>query len=133
MARLGIEEGVRVLTLTDGAKLRTRCVLIATGVSYRRLDLPRFREFEGAGVYYAATDMEARLCRGDDVVVVGAGNSAGQAIVHLSRYARTVHVVVRGDDLGKSMSRYLVDRVEHLENVVIYRRTVVSAVKRQVA
>ena len=62
--------------------------------------------------------MEARLCRGDEVVVVGAGNSAGQAIVHLSRYARTVHVVVRGDDLGKSMSRYLVDRVEHIDNVV---------------
>ena len=67
---------------------RTRCVLIATGVSYRRLDVPRFRDFEGAGVYYAATEMEARLCRGEEVVVVGAGNSAGQAIVYLSRYAR---------------------------------------------
>ena len=129
VAKLGIDEGVRILTLTDGTKLRTRCILIATGVSYRRLDLPRFRDFEGAGIYYAATDMEARLCRGDDVVVVGAGNSAGQAIVHLSRYARTVHVIVRGDDLGRSMSRYLIDRVEHLENVVITRCAVVSAVE----
>jgi thioredoxin reductase (NADPH) len=129
VARLGIDEGVRVLTLHDGTKLRTRCILIATGVSYRRLDLPRFCEFEGAGVYYAATEMEARLCRGDDVVVVGAGNSAGQAIVYLSRYARTVHVVFRGDDLGKSMSRYLVDRVEHIDNVVIHRRAVISAVE----
>jgi thioredoxin reductase (NADPH) len=129
VARLGVEEGVRIVTLEDGTTLRTRCVLVATGVSYRRLDLPRFREFEGAGVYYAATDLEARLCRGDDVVVVGAGNSAGQAIVHLSRYARTVHVVVRGDDLGKSMSRYLVDRVEHIANVVIHRGAVVSAVE----
>ena len=128
VARLGIEEGVRVITLADGARLRTRCILVATGVSYRRLDLPNFRDFEGAGIYYAATDMEARLCRGDDVVVVGAGNSAGQAIVHLSRYARTVHVVVRGDDLGKSMSRYLVDRVENIENVRIYCRSEVSAV-----
>ena len=129
VARLGIDEGVRVLTLADGTKLRTRCVLITTGVSYRRLDLPKFREFEGAGVYYAATDMEARLCRGDEVVVVGAGNSAGQAIVHLARYASRVHVIVRGDDLGKSMSRYLVDRVEHIDNVVIHRGAVVSAVE----
>jgi len=129
VVRLGIDEGVRVLTLADGTKLRTRCVLIATGVSYRRLDLPRFRDYEGAGVYYAATEMEARLCRGDDVAVVGAGNSAGQAIVYLSRYARTVHVIVRGDDLGTSMSRYLVDRVEHIENVVIHRRATVSAVE----
>jgi thioredoxin reductase (NADPH) len=73
--------------------------------------------------------MEAKLCRGDDVVVVGAGNSAGQAIVHLSRHARQVHVVVRGDDLGRSMSRYLVDRVEHIENVVIHRGAVVTAVE----
>ena len=129
VARLGLDDGVRIVTLEDGTKLRTRCVLVATGVSYRRLDLPRFRDFEGAGVYYAATDLEARLCRGDDVVVVGAGNSAGQAIVHLARYARSVHVVVRGDDLAKSMSRYLVDRVEHIDNVVIHRSTVVSAVE----
>jgi thioredoxin reductase (NADPH) len=127
--RLGVDEGVRVVTLTDGTKVRTRCILIATGVSYRRLDVPRFRDFEGAGVYYAATDMEARLCRGENVVVVGAGNSAGQAIVHLSRFARSVHVIVRGEDLGKSMSRYLVDRVENLENVTIHRRCNVTALE----
>lgn len=128
-ARLGIDDGVRLVTLADGTRLRARCVLVATGVSYRRLDLPRFRDFEGAGIYYAATEMEARLCRGDDVVVVGAGNSAGQAIVHLSRHARTVHVVLRGDDLGSSMSRYLVDRVEHIENVFIHRGSTVTAVE----
>ena len=129
VARLGIEDGVRSLTLADGAQLRARCVLIATGVSYRRLELPRYRDFEGAGIYYAATEMEARLCRGDDVVVVGAGNSAGQAIVYLARYARHVHVVVRGDDLGRSMSRYLVDRVEHIPNVTIHRGAVVCGVE----
>ena len=127
--RLGIDDGVRTVTLAGGTQLRTRCVLIATGVSYRRLDLVNFPEFEGAGIYYAATDMEARLCRGDDVVVVGAGNSAGQAIVHLAHYARSIHVIVRGDDLGKSMSRYLVDRVEHLDNVEIHRGSVVSALE----
>jgi thioredoxin reductase (NADPH) len=129
VARLGIDDGVRILTLVDGTRLRTRCILVATGVSYRRLDLPNFGEFEGAGIYYAATEMEARLCRGDDVVVVGAGNSAGQAIVFLSRFARRVHVVVRSGDLGKSMSRYLVDRIEHIENVTIHRNAEVSAVE----
>jgi thioredoxin reductase (NADPH) len=83
--------------------------------------VPNFQEFEGAGIYYAATDMEARLCRGEEVVVVGGGNSAGQAIVHLAAFARRVHVVVRKTDLGESMSRYLVDRVESLDNVTIHR------------
>ncbi len=129
VARLGLADGVRVVTLADGSKLRTRCVLVSTGVAYRRLDVPGFTHYEGAGVYYAATDMEARLCRGEEVVVVGAGNSAGQAIVYLARYARRVHVVVRGDDLGKSMSRYLVDRVEQLENVSIHRGALVVGVQ----
>jgi thioredoxin reductase (NADPH) len=121
VASLGIDGGERIVTLADGTRLRARCVLIATGVSYHRLDLPNLREFEAAGIYYAATDKEAKLCRGEEVVVVGGGNSAGQAIVHLARYARRVHVVVRKPDLGASMSRYLVNRVEGLENVTIHR------------
>ncbi|HEX6435198.1 MAG TPA: FAD-dependent oxidoreductase [Gemmatimonadales bacterium] len=122
---LGVDGGDRVLTLSDGTWLRTRCVLIASGVEYRRLNVPRFSEFEGAGIYYAASEMEARLCRGEEVVVVGAGNSAGQAVVYLAGHDRSshVHLVMRGDDLGKSMSRYLVDRVEGLENVTVYRNT----------
>ena len=95
----------------DGTRLRSRCVLVASGVEYRRLDVPRFGDFEGAGIYYAATEMEARLCRGEEVVVVGGGNSAGQAIVFLADQARQVHMLVRGNDLGASMSRYLVDRI----------------------
>jgi thioredoxin reductase (NADPH) len=117
---LGIDGGERVVTLTDGTRLRTRCVLVASGVSYRKLEIPNFSEFEGAGIYYAVTDMEARLCRGEEIVVVGGGNSAGQAIVYLAKYARRVHVLVRKADLGASMSRYLVDRVEGLENVTIH-------------
>ncbi len=123
---LGLDGGERVVTLTDGSRLRTRCVLVASGVAYRKLDIPRFADFEAAGIYYAATDMEARLCRGEEVVVVGAGNSAGQAIVYLARYARQVHVVVRGTELGSSMSRYLVDRVQGLENVTVHLRTMVA-------
>jgi thioredoxin reductase (NADPH) len=127
--RLGIDAGVRVVTLGDGTRIRGKSILVATGVEYRRLDVPRLSEFEGAGVYYAATDTETKLCRNEKVVVVGAGNSAGQAIVALSRNARRVHVIVRGRDLGKSMSRYLVDRVEQIENVQIHRGAVVTALE----
>jgi len=117
---LGIDEGERVVTLADGTRLRSRCLLVATGVSYRRLDIANFPEFEGAGIYYAATEAEAKLCRGEEVVVVGGGNSAGQAVVHLANYARQVHVVVRKPDLGAGMSRYLVDRIESLPNVTVH-------------
>jgi thioredoxin reductase (NADPH) len=86
--RLGIDAGVRVVTLADGTKIRGKCILVATGVEYRRLDVPRLSEFEGAGVYYAATDTETKLCFNEEIVVVGAGNSAGQALVALSRSAR---------------------------------------------
>jgi thioredoxin reductase (NADPH) len=128
-SRLGIEAGVHIVTLEDGSRIRTRCVVVASGVEYRRLDVPRLAEFEDAGVYYAATEMETRLCNGEEVVVVGGGNSAGQAIVALSRHARAVHVLVRGRDLRKSMSRYLVDRVEHIDNVRIHYGAEVAALE----
>ncbi len=128
-SRLGIEAGIHIVTLEDGSRIRTRCVLVASGVEYRRLDVPRLAEFEGAGVYYAATELETRLCNGEEVVVVGGGNSAGQAIVALSRHARAVHVLVRGRDLRKSMSRYLVDRVEHIDNVRIHYGAEVAALE----
>jgi thioredoxin reductase (NADPH) len=112
--------------LEDDTEIRARCVLIATGVNYRRLDLPNISDYEGAGIYYAATDMEASLCGGEEVVVVGGGNSAGQAIVFLARHARKVNVVVRSD-LSASMSRYLIDRIESLPNVEIHRGAYVSA------
>jgi thioredoxin reductase (NADPH) len=118
---LGLDGGDRIVTLMDGTRLRCRCVLVSSGVEYRRLDVPRFGDFEGAGIYYAATEMEARLCRGENVVVVGGGNSAGQAIVFLADQAKQVDVLLRGDDLGAKMSRYLVDRIEQLPNVTVHR------------
>jgi thioredoxin reductase (NADPH) len=117
---LRADGGDRTVVLEDGSALRSRCVIVATGVDYRRLEVQDLNDFRGTGVYYAATDMEARLCNGEDVVVVGGGNSAGQAIVYLSRYARRVHVVIRANDLTKSMSRYLIARVEQLPNVRIH-------------
>ena len=120
---LGLDGGDRVVTLADSTKIKTRCVLVASGVQYRKLDVPRFEDFDGAGIYYAATEMEAKMCGGEEVVVVGAGNSAGQAVVNLGRLARRVHLIVRGPDLGASMSRYLVDRIQSLENVSIRLNT----------
>jgi thioredoxin reductase (NADPH) len=125
---LGIDGGERVVTLADGTRLRTRCVLVASGVEYRKLDVPRFADFEAAGIYYAATKMEADLCAGEDVVVVGGGNSAGQAVVSLSKTAKHVHLVCRGESLESSMSRYLVDRLKSMPNLVtIHSRTRVAA------
>lgn len=126
---LYLEGGLRVVALDDGTRVSARCVVVASGAEYRSLDVPGMQALEGAGVYYAATEMEARLCSGDEVVVVGGGNSAGQAAMYLSRHARTVHVVIRGDDLGKSMSRYLVDRVGRTANVRVHREHVVAAVE----
>ncbi len=122
---LGINGGDRIVTLQDGTRLHSRCVLVASGVEYRKLDVARFEDFEGAGIYYAATKMEADLCQGEEVVVVGAGNSAGQAIVYLSDFAKRVHVVCRSE-LERNMSRYLVDRVIGLPNVTIHRPATVT-------
>jgi thioredoxin reductase (NADPH) len=108
------------VTLDDGEELCARSVLVATGVQYRRLPLDRLEEFEGAGVYYAATEMEARLCAETEVVVVGGGNSAGQAAMYLSRVAKQVHVVVRGSGLAETMSAYLRERLEADPRIAIH-------------
>ena len=107
-------------TLDGGDNLCARAVLVATGVQYRRLPVPRIEEFEGAGIYYAATEMEARFCRETEAVVVGGGNSAGQAAMYLSRFANHVHVVVRGTSLASSMSAYLRSRLEADSRISIH-------------
>ncbi|NWN23009.1 NAD(P)-binding domain-containing protein, partial [Escherichia coli] len=91
--------------LDDGTEIRSRAVVVATGARYRKLDLPRYAELEGNGIYYAATNMEAGLCAGQEVVVVGGGNSAGQAAIYLARSAGHVHILVRGKGLAETMSR----------------------------
>jgi thioredoxin reductase (NADPH) len=105
------------------ATLRTKCVIVATGAEYRRLEAEGREDFDGMGVYYAATAMESLLCRGSTVIVAGAGNSAGQAAMFLSECADKVVLVVRGDDLGKSMSSYLSRRVETKKNIEIHYHT----------
>jgi thioredoxin reductase (NADPH) len=112
----------------DGLKpLRARSVVVATGARYRRLDLPRQERFEGAGIYYSATELEARQCRGAEVVVVGGGNSAGQAAMFLASSARAVHLVYRGPELGQSMSHYLVSRLVGAPNVRLHLASNVCA------
>jgi thioredoxin reductase (NADPH) len=109
--------------LADGTSIPCRAVVIASGVQYRQLPLDRVGEFEGAGVYYAATDLEARVCAGRPVTVVGGGNSAGQAAVYLAQRGCDVTVVIRGEVLACSMSSYLIDRLDASANITIRPRS----------
>ena len=112
-----------VAELSDGTLIRGRAMLFASGVEWRRLDVPGIDDLLGAGVYYGAGPSEALSCTGSQVVVVGGGNSAGQAVVRFSRYARQVTLLVRGRDLGASMSQYLVDHLSAIPNVDVRVRT----------
>jgi thioredoxin reductase (NADPH) len=100
-----------------------RAVVIATGARYRKPDLPRLEHFEGRGIYYSATFMEGAFCNNEELIVVGGGNSAGQAAVFLARFARHVHVVIRGDGLSASMSTYLIRRINATANITLHTRT----------
>jgi thioredoxin reductase (NADPH) len=110
--RLACERTPYAVEVEDGTSIPARTVIIASGAQYRRLPLANLSSYEGAGVYYSATFMESQLCRGDDVIVVGAGNSAGQAAVFLAQTVKRVHMLVRSGDLADSMSRYLIRRIE---------------------
>jgi thioredoxin reductase (NADPH) len=126
---VGLREdaGYLVIELSDATTVAGRAVIVATGARYRRLDVERLSEFEGRGVYYAATDLEARQCAGSPVVVVGGGNSAGQAGVFLADQGSPVRVVIRGSDLSAHMSRYLAERLEsHPRIQVLTESTIVG-------
>jgi thioredoxin reductase (NADPH) len=117
------DAGHHSIELSTGEVATGRAVIIATGAQYKRPDVPRLEEFEMGGVYYAATQAEAQLCAGDPVVIVGGGNSAGQAAMFLSQQASACRLLIRGDDLGKSMSRYLVDQIERNDLVKVCKNT----------
>ena len=116
----------RVL-LGDGESVSARTVIIASGAQYRRLNLENLSKFEGAGIYYGATHLEAQLCSGEEVIVVGGGNSAGQAAVFLAQTSRKVHVLVRAAGLASTMSRYLVRRIEETPNIELHSNAEVVA------
>jgi len=113
--------------LEDGSSVRARAVVVATGARYRRLDLPNYARFEGQGIHYAAAALEAALCEGQEVVLVGGGNSAGQAAMFLSRIASHVHVVVRGPGLAETMSDYLVSRIATSPTITVHPSTEIVA------
>ena len=114
------------LRLGSGEEVISRSVLIATGVEYRQLNIEGYEQFEGQGIYYSATTVEAQLCQKSQVVVVGGGNSAGQAAIFLSETASKVLLLIRGDDLTKSMSKYLVQRIEKKDNIELLTHTEIN-------
>jgi thioredoxin reductase (NADPH) len=118
-----------VLRLSNNERVSARSLVIASGARYRRLSIPNLEGFEGASVHYWASPLEAKLCAGQEVALVGGGNSAGQAAVYLANQAAKVLLLVRGDDLAASMSRYLVDRIRGLTNVEVLARTSVTGLE----
>ena len=123
---LTFDKAYSVIGLEGGETVVAKCLLIASGAEYRRLGVEGCDRFEGCGVYYAATPNEAQMCRASDVVLVGGGNSAGQAAVYLAQNARQVFLLIRGDDLCKSMSSYLAHRIMNTPNIEILRCTTVG-------
>lgn len=115
--------------LSDGRIVRANGIIVATGAQYRKLPLENLARFTGAGVYYAATHLEAKLCRGEDIIIVGGGNSAGQAAIFLAGSCRHVHMVVRSDGLAESMSRYLIRRIEENSHITLHSRTEITALE----
>lgn len=127
VARLACDgEGPLRLELEGGGVIRARAVVVATGATYRKLDVPDYDRFEGSGIHYAATAIEAELCGREEVAVVGGGNSAGQAAVFLSRTAGHVHILVRGEGLAATMSDYLVQRIESSPKITLHPRTEIT-------
>src|SRR5439155_1889513 len=117
VTRLEFDKAYPVLHLDGGETVAAKCLLIASGAEYRRLGVEGCERYEGTGVYYAATPSEAQLCRGAQVVLVGGGNSAGQAAVFLAAHALKVLLLIRGNDLYKNMSSYLARRIEQSANI----------------
>jgi thioredoxin reductase (NADPH) len=115
-------DGIFLLTLSDGQRVSARTVVVASGAAYRKPSVDGFERFEGRGIYYWASTIEAKLVKGQDIVLVGGGNSAGQAIVFLANFARSIRVLIRGADLTASMSKYLIDRIGSLPNISLCTR-----------
>jgi thioredoxin reductase (NADPH) len=113
--------------LDDGGSVQARSIIVAAGAQYRKLPLPNLAAFEGVGVYYGATSVEAQLCGNQEVAIVGGGNSAGQAAVFLAAHVKHVHLVVRGPGLAETMSRYLISRIEATQEISLRTWTEIDA------
>jgi thioredoxin reductase (NADPH) len=126
-SKLTCERPLYAVHLEDGGRIDARALIIASGAQYRKPAILNVSKFEGAGVYYAASRMESQLCAGEEVAIVGGGNSAGQAAVFLAETARHVHVLVRKEGLAETMSRYLVRRIEDHPAITLWTRTELMA------
>ncbi|GAB2944625.1 FAD-dependent oxidoreductase [Hymenobacter coalescens] len=131
VTKLCVQDEYKVLTLADGSEVRSRAVVLTTGVSYRQLAVPGIEHLTGAGVYYGAARTEARSCAQQDVYVVGGGNSAGQAAMYLAGYARHVYIVIRGASLAASMSAYLIEQIGRTPNIRLLPFTEIQEVRGQ--
>lgn len=118
-----VQDDYRIVTLADGSELASHAVILAMGVAWRRLNVPGMARLTGAGVYYGAAQTEAMNCKDEEVFVIGGANSAGQAAMYFSRFARQVVMLVRGDSLGNSMSQYLIDQIEAAPNIDVWTHT----------
>ena len=127
--RLDLTETPVALQLGDGRSVKASTVVLATGARYGRLNVPNLRDFEGRGVWYWASPIEARLCRNEEIVLVGGGNSAGQAAVFLRSFAAKIWMLVRGPSLAESMSQYLIDRIEATDNIEVLTQTEIVALQ----
>jgi thioredoxin reductase (NADPH) len=127
--RAGADVDCFALTLASNERVRSHAIVIASGARYRRLDVPNLAAFEGSSVHYWASPLEAQLCAGQEVALVGAGNSAGQAAVYLADRVAKVWMIVRGQSLSASMSRYLVERITATPNIEILHQTSVSSLE----
>src|SRR6202165_3684613 len=125
--RLDLTEAPVALHLDDGRRVKASTVVVATGARYRRLDVPNLGDFEGRGVWYWASPIEARLCRREEIVLVGGGNSAGQAAIFLRNFAAKIWMLVRGPSLAESVSQYLIDRIRATDNIVVLTHTEIVA------
>jgi thioredoxin reductase (NADPH) len=128
-SRMVCAEGKYAIETATGERVLARAIIVATGAEYRKLPLPNLSRFEGSGIYYAATPMEAHVCANQEVIIVGGGNSAGQAAVFLARTCPRVHVLVRSQGLASTMSRYLIRRIEDNPSIVVHPHTEIVALE----
>jgi thioredoxin reductase (NADPH) len=129
VADIKMKDNYKILALSDGTEINTLSIIIATGVDYRQIEAKGTDNFTGAGIYYGAATTEAQACKDSDVYIVGGGNSAGQAAMYLSKFAREVYILIRKDSLSSTMSHYLVDQINSTENIHVLGKTVVVEAK----
>ncbi len=122
------KDNYKILVLDDGSEVQTKSIVVSTGVNYRKLPAEGVEEYTGAGIYYGSSMTEAQACKDKEVYIVGGGNSAGQSAVYLSNFAKNVYIVIRRDDLSSSMSQYLIDQIEAIENIRLLPNTNITKV-----